>query len=476
MLYCKKLGDDRPALAGRPSTSFNLGGSILEKKRFYLKWPWNLVVYILLVLVLRVFAIPVILLLMSWNKKQQPDGPEEGYCLQRTRYRLANLGWAALFLVIGGGLAALFLYQAPADKSGWELADYGTFAVAGIGGFGFLAAAVYEGWTSLRDALFPEKSRLARSIRSQLPYPDEAPPVQELFAMVDRDIRENGQQFDRTYVGKEWLLGDDASLLSRIRVVFDRDETTIRHRGGRTQSSRIIQLYILDDRKQVQATGLRNPSELQPLLTCLKLRCPEALFRPYSEYLDYCGKSEEEWQALMREYNVRKAQRELREEEQARDAARGSEFVPPVPQEPRVSRADTRAVLQRAGILGSDEPGGESPMTLTLSERGGATREYRSFTGRDIELAAEGLAEGKYVVVYLRDRADYIYLQAGTAEDGRVTVNVSRPSVDRLRVYETKCTDRQAKKFLLDWAAGRFSEDLSQWKDITKKLEKQTKK
>lgn len=446
------------------------------KKRFYLKWPWNLIVYVLLALTLRIFAIPVILLLMAWNKKQQPDGPEEGYCLQRCRYRLANLALAALFLLIGGCLAALFLYQAPADKSGWEPADYGTFAVAGIGGVGFLAAAVYEGWTSLRDALFPEKSRLARSIRSQLPYPDEAPPVKELFAMVDRDIRENGQKFDRAYVGKEWLLGDDASLLSRIRAVFGRDETVVHHRGGRTQTSRTIQLYVLDDRRQVQATGLRNPSELQALMTCLKLRCPEALFLPYEQYMDYCGKSEEEWQALLREYNARKAQRELREEERARDAARGSEFVPPIPQEPKISRDDTRAILRQAGILGTDRPGGESPMTLTLSERGGATREYRSFTGRDIELAAQGLAEGRYTVVCLRDRADYIYLQTGTAEDGRVTVNVSRPGPDRLRVYETKCADRQARKYLTDWAAGLFSEDLSQWKDITRQLERQSEK
>ncbi len=441
----------------------------MEKKRFYLKWPWNLVVYILLVLVLRVFAIPVILLLMAWNKKQQPDGPEGGYCLQRTRYRLANLGWAALFLVIGGGLAALFLYQAPADKSGWELADYGTFAVAGIGGFGFLAAAVYEGWTSIRDALFPEKSRLAKSIRSQLPYPDEAPPVRELFAMVDKDIRENGRQFDRAYVGKEWLLGDDASLLSRVRVVFDRDETTIRHRGGRTQSSRIIQIYILDDRKQVQATGLRNPSELQPLLTCLKLRCPEALFRPYSEYLDYCGKNEEEWQTLMREYNARKAERERREEESARAASVGADFV-------QADLTRPRAAFDVEDLHIQEEVPGTLPFQLTVSEQNGATREFRAPTPRDVELAAEGLAGGRYTAVYLREKADYIYLRAGTAEDGRCTVNVSRPGVDRLRVYETKCTDRKAKQYLMDWTAGRFSEDLSQWKDITKKLEKQSKK
>lgn len=49
-----------------------------SKPKFYLKWPWNLVVYIALILVLRIFAIPVILVLSAWNKKQQPDGPAEG--------------------------------------------------------------------------------------------------------------------------------------------------------------------------------------------------------------------------------------------------------------------------------------------------------------------------------------------------------------------------------------------------------------
>ena len=49
-----------------------------SKKRFYLKWPWNVVVYIVLAVVLRIFSIPLILLIMWWNKKQQPDGPEEG--------------------------------------------------------------------------------------------------------------------------------------------------------------------------------------------------------------------------------------------------------------------------------------------------------------------------------------------------------------------------------------------------------------
>ena len=70
------------------------------KGQIYLKWPWNILVYILLVIVLRIFAIPVILLIMRWNKKQQPDGPAEGYCLQRTRGRLIQLLWAAIILLV----------------------------------------------------------------------------------------------------------------------------------------------------------------------------------------------------------------------------------------------------------------------------------------------------------------------------------------------------------------------------------------
>ena len=70
-----------------------------------------MVAYIILVVVFRLFAIPLILLIMWWNKKQQPDGPEEGYCLQRTRGRLTGLIWAAIFLV-GGGLAIWFFVVA----------------------------------------------------------------------------------------------------------------------------------------------------------------------------------------------------------------------------------------------------------------------------------------------------------------------------------------------------------------------------
>lgn len=162
------------------------------KKRMYLKWPWNLVVYVLLVVLLRIFAIPVILLLMWWNKKQQPDGPAEGYCLQRTRGRLILLVWAAVALLMAAAGAAYLTLSWTVDKTGWDYMEYIKLAAAGLLAVGGLLVAGYLAYTGLRDAFCPEKSQLARSIRQQLPYPEEAPPVNELFAMVDDDLCRNG--------------------------------------------------------------------------------------------------------------------------------------------------------------------------------------------------------------------------------------------------------------------------------------------
>ena len=104
-----------------------------SKKRFYLKWPWNLVVYIALILVLRIFAIPVILVLSAWNKKQQPDGPAEGYCLQRTRGQLKKLWVSGILLFLGLLMGAYFvgciIFE---DFSTWEGIEYGTWIFSGV--------------------------------------------------------------------------------------------------------------------------------------------------------------------------------------------------------------------------------------------------------------------------------------------------------------------------------------------------------
>lgn len=280
------------------------------KKRLYLKWPWNLVVYVLLAVLLRIFAIPVILLLMRWNKKQQPDGPAEGYCLQRTRGRLILLVWAAVALLMAAAGAAYLTLSWTVDKTGWDYMEYIKLAAAGLLAVGGLLVAGYLAYTGLRDAFCPEKSQLARSIRQQLPYPEEAPPVKELFAMVDEDLRRNGQWFGRLAVGREWILGDEVSYIPRIRGVFWRDETKTRHSGNRVTTNRILQLWILDDRQQCRATDLRQPKELQAALDCLRQRIPAAVFAKYDsrEYNDCIHADEQQWYFMEREFERRKEQ------------------------------------------------------------------------------------------------------------------------------------------------------------------------
>lgn len=280
------------------------------KKRMYLKWPWNLVVYVLLVALLRIFAIPVILLLMWWNKKQQPDGPAEGYCLQRTRGRLILLVWAAVALLMAAAGAAYLTLSWTVDKTGWDYMEYIKLAAAGLLAVSGLLVAGYLAYTGLRDAFCPEKSQLARSIRQQLPYPEEAPPVNELFAMVDDDLCRNGQWFGRLAVGREWILGDEVSYIPRIRGVFWRDETRTRRSGNRVTTTRILQLWILDDRQQCRPTDLRQPKELQAALDCLRQRIPAAVFAKYDsrEYNDCIHADEQQWYFMEREFERRKEQ------------------------------------------------------------------------------------------------------------------------------------------------------------------------
>ena len=49
-----------------------------EKNRRFLPWPWNIVVYALLIVALRLFAIPIILILVGIRRKNNPHGVSEG--------------------------------------------------------------------------------------------------------------------------------------------------------------------------------------------------------------------------------------------------------------------------------------------------------------------------------------------------------------------------------------------------------------
>ena len=242
-------------------------------------------------------------------QNQQRAMPQGGWCRLRTRGRLSLLLWAALFLALTVVFIGAFLYQLPMDRTYWDTGDYALFYASCPVGLAFAAACAYAAYTGIRDAFFPEKSALAKSIRAQLPFPDEAPPADKLFAMVDNDIRDNGLWFDRVAVGSEWVLGDKVSHIPRIRAVFGRDEIQHHHTGKTTTTARIIQIYIIDDRRQVQISDLQNPNELPMLLDCLKLRAPDALFKPYAQFVNYNSMDDGEWDAVERDYRNRKAKR-----------------------------------------------------------------------------------------------------------------------------------------------------------------------
>lgn len=310
--------------------------------------------------------------------------------------------------------------------------------------------------------------------------------------------------------------------------------------------------------------GCGTPKELDALLTCLKLRVPEALFRPYSEFSKYCTKSEEEWQELELNYQHRVSQRELDLDRKDYAAAQsnphfvfsdlqgqhtsrfnqetvkeqlsglkegccpvGLEVLDPIPvpgmNGMRLSglcasaaneklllitkmqvaggstqffaKAADRWEIQRAftDLLENHQVPDFSNLSLwqplqmagqswqaqrklIYSDNRGSTREFSSFSRRDVELARENLASGKYTVVALYVGAEYLYLQTGSTADRRVTVNADRPGPDELRVFEIKCTDRQAIDWLLAMNDGIFAPNFSQWKDITKQLQKQASK
>lgn len=228
------------------------------------------------------------------------------YCLSRTRQRLVYvlLGVLLLFLAFCMGVYGYSSFEE--GTSWWGFTEYLKFVVCIVAVVGFTAAGIYEGYTAIRDFLFPEKSMLAQSIRSQLPYPDAVPDWKELFAMVDRDIAENGQWFEKVAIGKEWVLGDQASYIPRIRAIFGRNELKTVHSNNGTRTRRTVQLLIVDDRKQAQITTLRDPRELEAILSCLRLRTPAAHFGNFNEYIGYCNKTDMEWYTLERNFQKRK--------------------------------------------------------------------------------------------------------------------------------------------------------------------------
>ena len=355
-----------------------------EKKGGFLRWPWNVVVYVLLFAALRLFAIPIILILLAVQRKNNPHGVEEGYCLSRTRRRLSWALWSLLWLVISAGLFYMFYVCLQQDRAYWETSDYVTLAVCGGGGVLLLLLGIYMGYTGVRDAFFPGKSALAASIRSQLPYPDEAPPVEELFAMVDADLKANGRWFDEVGIGQEWVLGEQANRIDRIRGIFVVDEIKTRRSGNRTNTQRVLQLVLVDDRWQKHITDFKKPQELRAAADCLALRVPDARRGANGQWSAFWTMDESEREAFERDFRQKQnrraseaAQREiLREGPQDMILKRRNGDVTS-----RVSASLVEDVLKRC--LRGEESGFELTPTRPVEGRGRTFRSLDCFVRTD---------------------------------------------------------------------------------------------
>ena len=74
-----------------------------------------------------------------------------------------------------------------------------------IAGALIFLGGLYESFASLRDALRPGSSTLARSIRALLEPDRQGLDTDQLFALVDEDIAAYGRWFGNIAVGRQWF-------------------------------------------------------------------------------------------------------------------------------------------------------------------------------------------------------------------------------------------------------------------------------
>ncbi len=539
----------------------------------FLRWPWNVVIYILLFAALRIFAVPVILLLMGMQRKNNPHGVEEGYCLTRTRKKLTWCLWAVILLVLAAGLGVMFYVGLGQDRTYWETKDYVTLAVSGGGAVFLLALGIGLGYVGVRDAFFPEKGTLARSIRNQLPFPDGAPPVGELFAMVDDDLKENGVWFGEAGIGKEWVLGDEANRIDRIRGIFTVDKIRRNSTQTGSRTTRILELVLIDNRWHKSVTDFKDPQDLRDAAEYLALRVPDAVRGVNDQYGDFLGKNDVERDNFEREFlqkqNRRASEQALKKagsdgaQEMILEAADGTAtsrvtlslveehlqrclsgeepffvLTPTRPAEAgdqafralhcyaQEENAGTEQVMLAAepvsdagngtlfrvlvadrweakkileGWLKRQAPDvtgwqlamrtGESQnertdfrqrprARLSLVLKSGAAENHMTFTGEDVQVAADGLADGAYQLVDLTLPQGYLWIRAtaGDQTDGRCTVEATWPDGAVLRFYSTKMSPREAASWLTGYPDGAYQPGGKGWKDCTKQMMKRDKK
>lgn len=141
----------------------------------------------------------------------------------------------------------------------------------------------------LLSIFHPEYGKLGRSLRR---YSDGSihTNVSSMFELIEKDIHENGRQFGKVWVGKEWVLGDEAMRIDRIRGIFDL----------RQWNTQRMDYYIclIDDLKNDQTTELILEVEMNRLYSYLTSIIPYARRGTYKDYMNFFRMSDAEMEFL----------------------------------------------------------------------------------------------------------------------------------------------------------------------------------
>ena len=123
-----------------------------------------------------------------------------------------------------------------------------------------------------------------------------------LFRSVDQDLEENGLWFDSVGIGKEWVLGDMANRIDRIRGIFTVDRIHQHNTQTGIRSYRTLELVLIDNRWKKSVTAFYKPKELQAAAEYLSLKVPGAVCGKNLQYADFLAMDENQRETFERKF------------------------------------------------------------------------------------------------------------------------------------------------------------------------------
>lgn len=170
---------------------------------------------------------------------------------------------------------------------------YGPFAWGPFFGSTIGTIALVMFVRSILVILTPGCGKLGKSVRL---YSDGTinTGTQAVFAMIDKDMEENGRRFGYVWVGSEWVLGGEAMRIDRIRGIF-----SFKIWKGKQYEYAIC---LVDDRQNVQVTNLTFEKQLDELHHYLIALLPKAATGGFKDYMTFIAKDKDEMEAFNEEF------------------------------------------------------------------------------------------------------------------------------------------------------------------------------